>query len=523
MKARVRIAVIRLGRIAIFRLLFRFYYHAAWSLFPPLARFLFPEINSIKLHRGYASADWEPGVSDIDMVLEISPLAPEENACFMREWNRFYRAFKIIFPIMGEPVISTPGEQELYLACGDIRSLPGRTTAGVPRAPGEAKTALDLWTECLHAHTRLCKLAVSAKPAPGPLAARELRKCVLDIARHSAAAPSRPPLQAVGSRLETERGLKDFTDFPAPELCGILERASSSREDDRGVKHLAQLACAHAAGILEQDALKFFRRFDGFTGPAPAAAGFAAPPTEDEAARHMLELFKKRFGGFFDSAVLDNIFTSAVAFKYVPGAAEDLGCGISILDCMAEWNPAMRGPVFVLGPKSMQLMGISPYEDDPLKMALPGTFAGGAGSAVCLQSGAEAPFSPHRRTFYCAGQNAALAPRPPLLKLLYLESLSHFLRTWRGLLPPWPGGPVYAVSRAMSLWLYFVKDIAQPCFPLQPLLGTFKWETGAGDETAFFETSLLRGLQPRAIEIISALNMETLAAAAQNGYGIKEP
>ncbi|OGR41450.1 MAG: hypothetical protein A2X35_10605 [Elusimicrobia bacterium GWA2_61_42] len=513
-KVWTRIAVIRLSRIALFRFFFTFYYRAAWLVFRRLASFLFPDIVSIKVHRGYASGDWEPGISDIDVVMEIGELPPDQAAGFLLEWNRFYRAFRLFFPVMGEPIIVTEREQEIYYAWGDIRAFPALPPEGPPSALAEARTNLALWTECLHAHTRLCKIAVAKTPVPGPLAVRELRKSVLDIARHSLSAPARPPFQGVKSRRETEARLKDFKDFPAAELSELLGRGKAAWTDDREVKRLAQLACAHATNILERDAMRFFHLFEGLTGPSPATTRFAAPPREDEAAANMLVLFKKRFGDFFDSAVLDNIFSSVVVFKYIPGAASDLACGISILDCMAEWNSAMHGPVFLLGPRSRQLMGLGAFEDDPLKMGFPEALELNAESAVCLQSGAREPFSAHRRTIFGAGESARLAPRPELLEALYRESLGHFLRTWRGLLPAGAGGPVYAVSRAVSLWLYFVKGIARPCFPLQPLIKTFKRERGQADAHGLFETSLLKGLQPGDAEFISAINAETLRAAA---------
>jgi hypothetical protein len=512
-KVWTRVAVTRLGRVAVLRILFAFYYRATWLIFYRISRFLFPEINSIKVHRGYASAGWEPGVSDIDVVLKISELIPDENACFTREWNRFYRVFRFLFPIMGEPIIATDREHALYYAWGDIRAFPMVIPSGPPSDVSEAKTALDLWTECLHAHTRLCKIAVSKNILPGPVLVRELRKCILDIARHSAVSPSRPPFTAVRSRLETENGLKSFKNFPASQLSEILQRALSSGTDTRECKHLAQLACAHTTNILEHDALRFLHCFNRFTGPAPAAALFAAPPRENDAALNMLSIFKKRFGDLFNSAILDNIFSSVVVLKDIPGAAEDLACGISILDCMAEWDPSMRGPVFMLGPKSLQLMGLGTYDDDPLKMSRPAALERTADSAVCLQSGAQAPFSIHRRFLLGAGGDGNAAPDSILLEALYRESLSHFLRTWRSLLPPGPGGPIYAVSRSVSLWLYFVKGMAYPCFPLQPLLETFKLERTPEDGAGLFEASLLNVLQPKDMEIISAVNSETLAAA----------
>jgi hypothetical protein len=323
----------------------------------------------------------------------------------------------------------------------------------------------------------------------------------------------------VTSRLETERGLKDFKDFPGLALDEILRCGKTAATDDRGVKMLAQLACAHTANILERDALTFFHRFNRFTAPAADTDFFAAAAPEVESASGLLTPFKKRLGDFFDSAILDNIFSSVVILRDIPGAAGDLACCLSILDCMTEWDLSMRGAVFILGPKSYQLMGLGPYDDDPLKMCFPKALDLSEGSAACLQSGEDAPFQIHRIAFLGAGNYERLAPRQPLLDALYRESLSHFLRTWRGLLPPGPGGAIYAVSRTVSFWLYFVKGTARPCFPLQPLLEVFKREWQPDGRAGLFETSLLKGLHPADIELLSAINAETLEAAGQDAPG----
>ncbi|MCM2266890.1 MAG: hypothetical protein NDI60_03850 [Elusimicrobiales bacterium] len=514
MKAWVRVAVIRLNRIAPARFLFKSYYSLAWAVFSRLVRLLFPELTSVKLHRGYASGGWEPGASDIDVLLELRELTPEETAAFMAEWEKFYRVFRYFFPVMGEPVMASAAEGDLYARWGDIRAFSRQRPAGPPPALVPVKTALDLWTEGLHAHTRLCKIAVSRDLLPGPLAARELRKCVLDVVRHSAAAPQRPPDMPPASRLETQNRLRTFRNFPGAELEDVLLRSAAGSGDGRALKPLAQLACAYTANILERDAALFLRQHAGHAGPAPRIEGFSARPREERAALSLLKIFKSRFGELFDSAIVDNLFNSVVVLKHVPGPEPELACSVSILDSMAAWDQSLRGPVFLLGRRSLELSGLGAFEDDPLKLAFPKVLDTDRDRAVCLHSGKENHFSFHRRTFFCRGEGEPPAPGQPLLDAVYRESLAHFLRTWRGLLPAGPAGAVYAVSRAASLWLYFCMDTPVPCFPLQPLLETFTRDRLPGRGQGLFEKSLLRGLQPQDMELIAAINAETLQAAA---------
>jgi hypothetical protein len=111
MKVRIRVFIIRLGRIPFFHFLFGIYYSAAWLLFSGFSRLLFPEITGAALHRGYASREWEPGMSDIDTVISIKELSPTENSGFIRSWDAFYRAFRLPFPVMGEPMIASAREE----------------------------------------------------------------------------------------------------------------------------------------------------------------------------------------------------------------------------------------------------------------------------------------------------------------------------------------------------------------------------------------------------------------------------
>ena len=512
-KVWTRTLVVRLSRAAFFRFFFGLYYRAAWLIFSRAARFLFPETLSIKLHRGYSTREWEPGISDIDAVLEIRELTPAENARFISRWRKFYNGLKVFFPVLGETIVASRAEQELYYAWGDIRAAERTGAPGQERTLSGIKTALDLWTEGLHAHTQLCKLAISLGPVPAPVAGRAVRKFVLDVARHSAAYRRSSPPPAIKSRLETEKALDEYGDIVPPQLRALISGGGASATD-AALKRAAQLACAHTANILEQDAASLLGRLEGFTVPAPAVKLVAPPPEEDAAAMRIGQLLEKRLGGFFSSAVFDNVSSSFVVLNGVPGCADDLACGISILDSMTEWYPSMRGTIFPLGPGSLCLMGLGPYDDDPLKMGFPPDLRLEAASYACLQSGEAAPFSAHRRTFFRTGEIRRLSPCEPLLGAMYRESLSHFLRTWRTLLEPGQSGAVYAVSRAAALWLYFVKRMPQPCFPLEPLLEAFKNAGAPEDRVRVLETTLSTGLRPEAIEIISALNAETLAAAA---------
>lgn len=550
-KVRARVAVIKLNRIAVFRTCFKLYYRCARLLFSFLSRYLFPEIISLKVHRGCSTGDWEPGVSDIDVLIEIRGLTPAETARFIGRWAGFYASFKFFFPIIGETIIASRPERELYNSWGDIRSISAQTPAHPGSRVIELKTALDMWTEGLHAHTRLAKMSISRTPTPAAIARRELRKSVLDIIRYSAAYRLYPPLRPILSRPETENSLDASADFTQRELAGILRRSKDDDADDAEMKRLIQFACAHTTNILEQDALHLFDRLTGFLSPAPVVQRFPPSREEDESASRVLVLLKKGLGIFFDSAVFDDVFNSVVVLKQVPGRVNDLACGISILDCMTACHSSMQGAIFPLGPRSLALMGIGAYGDDPLKLAFPAGLDAGAGSAVCLRSGTKPPFAAHHVTFFQAAgtvrpaphfvpesndtgrglnpsakssgsQSAGLAPGGPLLAAMYLESLSHFLRTWRGCLEPGAAGAIYAVSRAVSFWLYFVKKIPQPCFPLQPLLETFKRERGLKEESQVFETGLMQGLQPADLELVAALNAETLAAAPAAAAEIPE-
>jgi hypothetical protein len=512
-KVRARVAVVRLGRIAVFRACFRLYYRCARLLFSVLSRRLFPEIIFLKIHRGCATGDWEPGISDIDFLIEIRDLTPAETARFIDRWAGFYAGFKSFFPIIGETIIASRPERELYSSWGDIRSISAQTPAHPGSRVVALKTALDMWTEGLHAHTRLAKMAISRIAVPAAIARRELRKCVLDVVRYSAAYRLYPPLRPILPRPETENSLDASADFAQRELAGILRRSKTAGADDAELKRLIQFACAHTTNILEQDAIPLFDRLAGSISPAPAVKRFSLPREEDESASRVLALLQKRLGTFFDSAVFDDVFNSVVVLKPVPGCADDLACGISILDCMTAWHSSMQGTIFPLGPRSLALMGIGAYGDDPLKLAFPDGPDAGADTAVRLCSGTKPPFGAHHVTFFQAAGSVRLAPGGPLLTAMYLESLSHFLRTWRSLLEPGAGGAIYAVSRAVALWLYFVKKIPRPCFPLQPLLETFKRERGLEEGAPVFETGLLRGLQPADLELIAALNAETLSAA----------
>jgi hypothetical protein len=112
------------------------------------------------VRRSWANDQAEPGLSDLDLLLEVSGEGLEEKK-LVRAW----RSLRRVFPFLGEPVIADRQEIDDYARRGDLRSRLARAE-WKPISPNDApwpspesgsplKLDIDRWTEGFTAYLRL--------------------------------------------------------------------------------------------------------------------------------------------------------------------------------------------------------------------------------------------------------------------------------------------------------------------------------------------------------------------------------
>lgn len=158
--------------------------------------FALPGTSAVYLHRGLSRAGWEPGVSDIDLIVvrESGPETGLEAESLARLAKRF-KTLRRLFPMLGDLWLGSPEELEAYMRWGGLRAsedIPGwRRLLGalletVPLSESPLKRRwLDPWAWLFVSHMELGRrLFVPGRGVPEKSAA-DLRKLYWDARRFS--------------------------------------------------------------------------------------------------------------------------------------------------------------------------------------------------------------------------------------------------------------------------------------------------------------------------------------------------
>ncbi len=198
---------------------------------------------AVVLHRGLSRPGWEPGVSDIDLVLVARRFdGPDEQKEFLGRLGPRLAGLKAFIPMLGETWIGDEAEVRAYLRWGGLRaredSLSWRFLRGQPPAmpapasSPEKRRRLDPWVWAFVSHMEVSRRYFLPSGLPEKENA-DLRKLYLDACRYAGfALDPDPDAEAPSTRAEESRRRPDTPERPAHELwletALLLERASEA-------------------------------------------------------------------------------------------------------------------------------------------------------------------------------------------------------------------------------------------------------------------------------------------------------
>lgn len=185
-------AVLRTREVPGLRALYRGAYAAATAA-SARALLSLPGMGSVHLHRGLTREGWEPGLSDIDLVL-VRAHAEVDEAAGLSRLSRRLSSLRCVLPMLGDVWLGTPAEYRCYLRWGGLRvweDLPhwrrlGGTPLEVPElAESPAKLRwLDAWVWLFTSHMELSRRLFRPGAEPDRDLAH-LRKFYLDVRRYA--------------------------------------------------------------------------------------------------------------------------------------------------------------------------------------------------------------------------------------------------------------------------------------------------------------------------------------------------
>lgn len=384
-------------------------------------------IAAARLHRGWRTGDWQPGVSDLDALAVARDLSGEDGARRVARLWRRYGSWKRLLPFLGEILLAERPEVDAFVRTGGARAAAVARTLGLD-APPPGGRADDL-VECAHAYTRLLQCAFSPGE-PWARNARNAEKSLLDVLRHG---PLREPGSPLLSRVEAAARTRSTA----------LAALRASEPADQALAF--SRAAAEALSALDA---AFSLKSEG-----------AAEPVFARGASEALDELYACFGPAMTGALTDELYRSYVVLDARGSQPEELSPALA---AAARRRPLIPGtlPVPLTG-GLWRALARSPYLEDPTRGL-------GFGASKTLDAG---------RLFPGVSQAAwgeCLVPAPSeALRAAARPAAANFALTWRWL-GAGGGNPRvvfhYLISRALGLRLLLERGEAVPFFSLDPLL-----------------------------------------------------
>ncbi|MBI3549131.1 MAG: hypothetical protein HY078_08845 [Elusimicrobia bacterium] len=212
-----------------------------------------PGVDGVHLHRGLSRPGWEPGVSDIDLLLVRRGEGRAGEHELLRGVAPRLRSLRRTFPMLGDLWIGSRSEYSNYLAWGGMRawedSPDWKRLAGEPLPrprlleSGGKRRWLDPWVWLFVSQMEVSRRVFArggARDAKGQADARKLYLDVWRLSEHLLDDGSTRP----ASREEARARAPLDRDLSALWLDGSLRLARASR------RVLARAACAHARSTV---------------------------------------------------------------------------------------------------------------------------------------------------------------------------------------------------------------------------------------------------------------------------------
>ncbi|MBI3552391.1 MAG: glycosyltransferase [Elusimicrobia bacterium] len=499
--ARAARLALRLRAVPGIAVLYRAYYRAALLSLRLWLRLGGPPVSGVWLRRGLTRGDWTPGVSDVDLAVELPDLPIELELAWLERWQRGLGRLRRFFPILGEVQLGTAREWKGYLENGDIRSLElqdeTRVLLGTAPRGGSppdaaaregwegAKKALDAWSEQLHAYVRLSQLYFDGDAAD-LRAALNARKAALDVARYGRLLDGGGPGWKAPARADEAARLARGPWGQA------LARLDGAREPLVAVEDAFLLASQG----LEDGARRALALVPQGAPAASAADGPArALPREERSFAALCGKLEGACGGLLTGAIHDSLEHWLLAVRE-GGASERTRNAWRALRALRRTESALSQAVLPLPPCAFRLALWAPFAEDPLRALCVGAMLRSGSKGPWIAASGSSPLL-ERHVLSLWGLSSEAVPPPPraLAEALMRESLSHVLVNWRALGEAdrrdddrhrW----VYLYGRALSLRLYAQTKELWPGFPLEPLAARFS--RAFPQERDWIETGVLK-------------------------------
>lgn len=468
-KRALRAAVLRTRRLPVFGGAYR----AIYAL-PVRALQLWAALDAnaaaLYAHRSWTRRDWDPGLSDVDLLVAARDLSGEAG----RRWlERFWARFALLkgaFPFLGECLVAESAEFSDYARWGGFRArgfadqlvpLSGLAPQDVAR-PASAKAALEPLGELAHSYTRLMSAALW-RPEPSQAGRSAARNAALDIVRLGAAAVDGGP-----SDLAPREAALAAEGAAGAALRAPLD-ALAAAESPRARAEL----CAEGLSRLHHGALLALASW-----PEAGASSLRWAQAEAESSPAGDVELRRRRG-------LAEEYARACGGALVAGCADDLYRTYLVLDDGAA-NPQTLAGVFeglsrlvtlrgepstlpiVLTASAWRVWSRLAYLESPTRFLEPG---GGPGDSL-TRAGASLPGA---WQYAWGRERLAPVPAPDALVFdLVRESLATLRCVWRyqaSGASPLSSGYVqhYLLGRTMGLRLLLERGVGASFFALEPL------------------------------------------------------
>lgn len=219
------------------------------------------EVRSIDIIRSFPNEGWSPGFSDIDLLLTIDELAPEQEAAWLSRLLPRMDRFRRAWPLLTTVHIASGEEICLWKARGKIRRLEARSWQRVysrsanPALPESVrepypelellKLRLDQSAEVFRCYHRLSHAALRAKSGHDRFSCRETYKGLLDIVRYGR--PDLTPESEIPSRRAAARQIQAGGDSRLAEIAARFEVWESANYASRSFEPFLFPQCSFDA------------------------------------------------------------------------------------------------------------------------------------------------------------------------------------------------------------------------------------------------------------------------------------
>lgn len=427
-------------------------------------------VDALYAHRSWARRDWEPGLSDIDLLLSVRGLAGERGRSWLERFWRRFGLLKSAFPFLGECLVVEPAELSGHALWGGFRAR-GVADDLVPmsggplvvaRRPASIKDFLEPIGELAHAYTRLMAAALW-KPDASPAGLLAARNAGLDMARVRAANADDGPAQ-----LPSREAALAAAGAPS----SVLHAPLRSLQKDDWFRARAEL-CAAGLLSLHQASLEVLAAWPRTESSKlrriePRAVESAAADVERRRRRGLAGDYASAAGGAIIAGCADDLYRTCLIVEDAAAREETL---VGVFEGLSRLISSRGEPAtlpIVLTVSGWRVWSRLAYLESPTRFLEPG---GGSGD-ILTAAGTLYP----GLWQYAWGREKLLPLESPdaLLIDLARESLATARCVWR-----WQSGdpsPLsrtyiqhYLLGRAMGLRLLLERGIVASFFDLDVL------------------------------------------------------